>query len=141
MCTTFLCYTWMYTSVQLVVSLEWDIHDLCVLMVSHNLRCESITFIYVHMHIMRLQSGFHVYGCPIYSNTLTLSWISCIICSSTSAHIITIVKYINTSCNQSMPYVFTYWQKLLYHRRNLLFISSIKLSYIHVNSYFSYFIK
>ena len=128
-----------YTSVHLVVSLEWGIHDWCVLIISYNLRCENVTFIYVDMHIMRLQSGFHVYGCPIFSYTLTLSGILCIICNSTSA-LITIVKYIYTPCNQNMPYIFTYWPKLLYHKTNL-FIFSINLSYIHINSYFSHFIK
>ena len=41
MCITFPYYIWMYTGVHLVISLEWGIHDLCILM-GFDLRCESI---------------------------------------------------------------------------------------------------
>ena len=45
MCTTFLCYIRVYTGVHLVVSLEWGIHGLCILMNSFDLRCEDVTYI------------------------------------------------------------------------------------------------
>ena len=45
MYTTFLCYSWLYTSVCLVVSLEWGIQGLYIIMVSFDLRCENNTYI------------------------------------------------------------------------------------------------
>ena len=46
LCTIFPGYIWMYTSVHLVVSLEWGIHDLCILCGSFDLQCKSVTYTY-----------------------------------------------------------------------------------------------
>ena len=59
MCTTFLNYIWMHTGVHVVVSLEWGIHDLCILtwicfcahffmytLLGINMYCTQLFFVY-----------------------------------------------------------------------------------------------
>jgi len=52
--TTFPGYISMYTCVHLDVSLWWGIHGLCILWNSFDLRCESVTFLVIHLHYTML---------------------------------------------------------------------------------------
>ena len=75
MFTVFPGYICVYTSVHLVVSLEWGIHGLCILLGSFGLTCESVTSYFV-FSMQALNDTLKVL--PLARCKTFLTWCTCI---------------------------------------------------------------